>query len=208
MKLYLSLLAALASMASARAWMLGPMRRSLLATPSLLDTSLMWPSQLLRESEELMNSFDRSFSRTSPRYEITNNNEQLKIAIDVPGVNAQDIHVTLEEEGQVLSITGHREVEKEGYKYASRFAQSFTLDPSVDIDKFSADLSSGVLVITAPKDMKRLEQSVRKIPVMQSAEDKAAQEAAETMTTAETAVEHVEEEKKEEKHEKIPVEMK
>jgi HSP20 family molecular chaperone IbpA len=208
MKLYLSLLAALASMASARAWMLGPMRRSLLATPSLLDTSLMWPSQLLRESEELMNSFDRSFSRTSPRYEITNNNEQLKIAIDVPGVKAQDIHVTLEEDGQVLSITGHREVEKEGYKYASRFAQSFTLDPSVDIDKFSADLSSGVLVITAPKDMKRLEQSVRKIPVMQSAEDKAAQEAAETMTTAETAVEHVEEEKKEEKHEKIPVEMK
>jgi HSP20 family molecular chaperone IbpA len=208
MKLYLSLLAALASMASARAWMLGPMRRSLLATPSLLDTSLMWPSQLLRESEELMNSFDRSFSRTSPRYEITNNNEQLKIAIDVPGVKAEDIHVTLEDEGQVLSITGHREVEKEGYKYASRFAQSFTLDPSVDIDKFSADLSNGVLVITAPKDMKRLEQSVRKIPVMQSAEDKAAQEATETaMTTTDTKVEH-EEETKEEKHEKIPVEMK
>ena len=35
----------------------------------------------------------------------------------------------------------------------------------MDVEKFSAHLSNGVLTITAPKDFKRFEESVRRIPI-------------------------------------------
>jgi len=194
MKLTFPALTALAIPVASDAWTLGPRMR--LWGPSLLDTAMISPSQLIRQQQELM---DRSFSYTSPRYEITDNDDSIKISLDVPGVNADDISVTLEEDGQVLSISGHRELEKEGYSYSSKFSQSFSLDPSVELDKFKADLDKGVLVITAPKDKKQLEQKVRKIPIMQSAEDKAATKA---LDEAENA------DKKEIKVEKATVETK
>ena len=41
----------------------------------------------------------------------------------------------------------------------------FSLDPSVDVDQLSANLNNGVLSVTAPKDLKRIEAGVRKIPI-------------------------------------------
>jgi hypothetical protein len=50
------------------------------------------------------------------------------------------------------------------------------LDPAVDSDRFTANLKDGVLIVSAPKDMKRIEQNVRKIPItelaLSAAEDK------------------------------------
>lgn len=133
--------------------------------PSLLDTSL---GPVMQRHDDLMN---RAFSQTSPRYEFHNSENEVKIQMDVPGVKAEDLTVTVEDDGNALHIAGHRELEKEGYSYSSKFSQSFSLDAATQVDKFTANLDNGVLTITAPKDMKRLEASVRKIPVIQSAED-------------------------------------
>ena len=75
----------------------------------------------------------------------------------------EDIDVSVED--NVLTVSGHRESADASYRFTSRFSQSFSLDPAVDMDKFSASMENGVLVVTAPKDMKKIESNVRKIPI-------------------------------------------
>merc|ERR1712154_101929 len=50
----------------------------------------------------------------------------------------------------------------------SKFSQSFSLDPAVDLENLSATLNDGVLIVSAPKDMTRIEENVRKIPILQT----------------------------------------
>lgn len=127
------------------------------------------PSEIMREQQAMMNRM--GFKQSSPRYEITNDNDKFEVAIDLPGVKMEDIHVALEGDNSVLSISGVREASGESYSFTSKFSQSFSLDPSIDIDKFTANLKDGVLIVSAPKDMKRLEQSIRKIPIIDHSKD-------------------------------------
>merc|ERR1712107_359969 len=48
-------------------------------------------------------------------------------------------------------------------------SKTFSLDPSVDVDKFKASLNNGVLVVSAPKDFSKLEENVRRIPITAAA---------------------------------------
>merc|ERR1712124_100399 len=50
-------------------------------------------------------------------------------------------------------------------RFSSKFFRSFSLDRTVDVDSFAANLKNGVLTISAPKDPKRLEENVRRIPI-------------------------------------------
>jgi HSP20 family protein len=154
-------LTALAITPTARAWSFGPAGYGVFVRPSI--DCVPPSSQILRRRQEL---FNRAFTRTSPRYEILDNDEEVKITLDVPGVNAEDINVSIEDDGKVLSISGQREKESTSGSYTTKFSQEFLLDPSVDIDKFTADLKNGVLIVAAPKDLQRIEKSIRKIPVM------------------------------------------
>ena len=130
------------------------------------------PGALLREQlREQQAMVNQAFRHSSPRYEITDNHEKFEIAVDLPGVKASDVNVSIENDGQVLTLKGHRETKKEGYAYASKFSQSFTLDPAVDADKFTANLQNGVLVVSAPKDWKRIEDAVKTIPITEFAHE-------------------------------------
>lgn len=143
------------------------------------------PGALWREQEALMS---KAFARqSSPRYELTNTAEKFEIAIDVPGVKPEDINVSLENDGKILTLSGTRETRKEGYQYSNRFSQSFSLDRTVDAEKLTANLSNGVLVISAPKDPKRLEELIKKIPITQHAH--AEQQRLENGENKETALE-------------------
>lgn len=139
--------------------------------PSFYDRpTLLTPmSEMLREQQALINRM--GIQTSSPRYEITNDETKFQVAVDVPGVKMEDIHVALEHDSSLLSITGIREASGESYKFTSKFAQSFALGPSVDTEQLSANLKDGVLIVSAPKDMKRLEQSVRKIPILESKDE-------------------------------------
>ena len=126
---------------------------------------LLSPSEILREQQALVNRM--GIKQSSPRYEITDDEKKFQVAVDVPGVKMEDIHVTLERDNALLSISGIREASGESYKFTSKFSQSFSLDPTVITDELTANLKDGVLIVSAPKDMKRLEQSVRKIPILE-----------------------------------------
>merc|ERR1712164_185890 len=60
---------------------------------------------------------------------------------------------------------GQRVAATESSRFSSKFSQSFYLDPTVDVDKFTATLKNGVLVVSAPKDLGKLEENVRRIPI-------------------------------------------
>merc|ERR1712124_51525 len=47
--------------------------------------------------------------------------------------------------------------------------KTFSFDKTVEVDKFAASLNNGVLVVTAPKDLTKLEANFRKIPFTTSA---------------------------------------
>ena len=159
-----------------------PVLATALAAPSLIDAwsprfSLttrsplddLWslsPRSILRQQEALL---DRgAFQQASPRYKITENDEQIEIALDVPGLKPEDIKVNFDDDSQLLSINGERQASGDNYKFSSKFSQSFYLGSDVELDKFTANLEDGVLVVTAPKDLKKLEEGTRSIPIMQA----------------------------------------
>ena len=89
----------------------------------------------------------------------------------------EDIDVSLED-GH-LTVSGQRLSSRDNYRFASKFSQTFSLDPAVDVDQFSANLDNGVLIVAAPKDMKRIEENIKKIPVMQGRSVASIEDAAE-----------------------------
>lgn len=127
----------------------------------------------------LMRQQHRHFSemqRSEPRYEISNDETQFQILLDLPGVQAEDVSLELKD-GKSLQISASRNTRQQGRMSSYNFAQTFTLDESVvDVENISASLSQGVLTISAPKLDKstRQEDEVTKIPVMkkEDAEDK------------------------------------
>jgi len=97
-------------------------------------------------------------------YELIDNDEKFQLTVDVPGVKEEDIDIKLDE-GQ-LTIKGQRVATSESSRSTSKFSQSFSLDlTTVDVDHFTATLKNGVLVVTAPKDLAKLEEKVRRIPI-------------------------------------------
>lgn len=95
-----------------------------------------------------------------PSY-ITSNDKMFSITMDVPGVDPANIDVSVVND--VLTLSGSRKTETSSYD----FKKSFTLDSSsIDIEKLSADLNNGVLSVSAPKFAKKVEEKVKKIPVI------------------------------------------
>ena len=91
---------------------------------------------------------------SSPRYEVSENSKQFRLAIDVPGVKPDDIKVDLENDGRVLHMKGHRKVEKENSFEEYKFEKRFALGNDLDTTRITANLSDGVLILTAPKKEK------------------------------------------------------
>ncbi|KAL7556478.1 hypothetical protein ACA910_006187 [Epithemia clementina (nom. ined.)] len=132
----------------------------------------------LKQQSLLQKAFATSSQTFFPPYEITKKDSEVQISLDVPGIKSEDIHVNLEEDGSVLSIRGSRTTNKaEGFNdearsFQSKFSQSFYVDPTVDVQKVTANLQNGVLVISAPYLKSVKGENVRSIPVtVASSED-------------------------------------
>ena len=119
---------------------------------------------------------DVASGASSPRYEIDDTEDMFQVVLDVPGVPASTIQVSVVEEKdgqQVLSVQGERQVrgrsrgsdkdESSSSSRTAKFNKTFSLDSTVDPDKITAQLNNGVLLISAPKFPK--EEKTKKIPV-------------------------------------------
>jgi HSP20 family protein len=100
--------------------------------------------------------------RSSPGYEIKENDGTYEISIDLPdGVQASDMTVELENDGTVLHLVGRQKVEEKNMVSETRFDKWFTIGQNVDTRKISANLDNGVLVLRAPKLEKETLQKLK-----------------------------------------------
>lgn len=96
-------------------------------------------------------------SDTTPTYgglsgfDIKEEDGNYHISVDVPGVKASDMKVEIENDSKVLHIYGGRKVTKNGTTTETRFDKRFTIGDNVDVEKLTANLENGVLMLTAPK---------------------------------------------------------
>lgn len=142
-------------------WSIGP---SYYSTPlSLKFIEIDSPVERVLKKQRTI--AQRAFNHGYPsnRYQLIDNDEKFQLTVDVPGVKEEDIDIKLDD-GQ-LTVTGQRRSVSEFSRFASKFSQSFYLDPTVDVDSFTATLTDGVLVVSAPKELSKLEENVRRIPI-------------------------------------------
>ena len=118
----------------------------------------------------VLRNFDRDDNmvvhRSSPGYEINEDDTKYQIAVDVPGVKAADMNVELEHGGHVLQLSGSRKLLKGETVNEAKFDKRFTIGDNIDTSKLSANLADGVLVVTAPK--KKEEEKTFKIAITES----------------------------------------
>lgn len=105
------------------------------------------------------NFSDRIFypENFNPRVRITEDRDNFYIKMEMPGMEKEDIKLSVE--NNVLSISGMKKKEdkKEDVNlitneiYYGEFCRSFTLSNDIKIDSIDADYKNGILNITLPK---------------------------------------------------------
>jgi HSP20 family protein len=115
-----------------------------------LDEALgSWPFQS-EESGTLTSSW-------LPACDVFEDRDAVKIVAEVPGVSAEDVKISLE--NNLLTIRGekkqHAEEKSERVHRYERtygtFERAFSLPTSVDPEKIAASYTNGVLTVTIPK---------------------------------------------------------
>jgi len=126
---------------------------------------------------ELARVFDDPFFRTTfgeascrwcPAVDVAENDKELLVSADLPGIDPKQVEITVQE--NILTLSGERKAESESkdesYHRVERaygsFTRSFVLPSTVDETKVSAEYKDGVLRIHLPK---REEAKPRRIDV-------------------------------------------
>jgi HSP20 family protein len=95
---------------------------------------------------------------TAPPLDVIEKKDEIVLRSDLPGLDAKDVQITIDEDG-TLTMRGERreerEEKKEGNVMVERWYGSFlrqiALPPNVDAEKISASYDKGVLEIHVPR---------------------------------------------------------
>lgn len=93
-----------------------------------------------------------------PAMEMTETDDQYHLTVEVPGVAAEDVDISLEGDLLVLKGEKREEEEKKGRNYCvsersyGSFERRVTLPPDAIADDISASSDNGVLTIVIPRD--------------------------------------------------------
>jgi HSP20 family protein len=114
--------------------------------------------------------FERRLGAFSPSVDVSENDKQVKVTAELPGIDEKDIDVSLNKDS--LTIKGEKKEEKEEKKkdyyrmdrsYGS-FSRTIPLPVEVDVDKVKAEFRKGVLTVTMPKTAEAIKET-KKIPI-------------------------------------------
>jgi HSP20 family protein len=94
---------------------------------------------------------------TYPKVDVRNEEKQMVIEAEVPGLKKENVRVELE--GGILRIKGEKKEtdEKKANTYVHRelkhssFCRSFSIGKNIDAEKITSKFENGVLEITLPK---------------------------------------------------------
>jgi len=92
-----------------------------------------------------------------PALDITEDDGNYKVTVELPGVVKDDVHVEVEE--GILTVRGEKKTEREEKKGKARwtersygsFCRSFSLPANADADHVEASFKDGVLTLILPK---------------------------------------------------------
>jgi HSP20 family molecular chaperone IbpA len=148
-------------------------RQRQLARSMMLDRPVLSPLTPLKTmlDQPILSSLTPLKSSSPWRYELINDDEKFQLSVDVPGVEMKDLDVSIDEANGYVTVSGQRTVSStndetgSSSRYSSKFSQTFALDDAVDLEQLTANLKNGVLVVTAPRDLKRVEETVKRIPI-------------------------------------------
>jgi len=126
-----------------------------------------WPSDLFgiqREINRMFEGFfknnrneDSTLSAWMPAVDISEHDNEYIVKAELPGVNKEDVKITLE--SNILTIRGEKKQEKEmkneNYHRIERnygsFQRTFTLPMTVKSDTIGAEYKDGILSVVLPK---------------------------------------------------------
>ena len=142
---------------------------------------LGWGRELDRVLDDVWRGFGFPVSRIAepgafaPRMDVSESKEAFRIHAELPGLEEQDIEVSIEE--GVLTITGERAEEKEekaedkGWRrretLRGKFHRAVRLPDNVDENAVTASYRAGVLSLTLPK-APEVKPEVKTIPITTS----------------------------------------
>lgn len=121
-----------------------------------------------------MDSSSSDLSDLSPKIQVTEDKDVVKVTAEVPGINENDIDLKISSDGY-LSISGEKKNESEENtkdNYFSEisygtFKRTIQLPWDLDYDATTARYNNGVLIISIPKSQTE-KQKFKKISVAKS----------------------------------------
>lgn len=125
-------------------------------------------SRLQDDMARAFNPRERAPRSFSPSVDIFEEKEAIVVAVELPGVKAEDVNITVEND--LLTISGERKFDRREGKgdwhrvestYGT-FTRSFALPKTVSAENIDANLDAGVLTVRLAK---RQEAKPRKIEV-------------------------------------------
>jgi len=143
--------------------------------PMMLRPTAPSPFLSARRARDALLLHDRAaaYRRPTYRYRIDEEEDKYTLSVELPGVKASDVNVSLEQDGRVLRIHGMRQEKNGDMAYESKFSKDFVLNKDVHVEGIEAKLSEGVMTVVAPKEPKVEPKSIS-IPVFEVPEKVAA----------------------------------
>jgi len=101
-----------------------------------------------------------------PAVDILENEEEIIILADMPGVTSKNVDIDLREsvltiEGRISPVEGEKEVTVYREFDWGDYLRQFTLSDAIDQEKITAKMDLGVLRLTLPKAEKRKPQKIQ-----------------------------------------------
>lgn len=130
------------------------------------DVNRLFDAMLRGFGMPAFGGFERSLS--SPHVELAETDREIRVTAELPGLDENDVELTVEE--GVLTLRGEKCAEVEdkdrGYSERSygRIERRIGLPQGVDRDKVTATFKNGILTVLLPRT-EAANENVRRIPV-------------------------------------------
>jgi HSP20 family protein len=112
---------------------------------------------LMNLQQQMSSRVEDSYGTWAPLVDIVENGDDLVISVELPGLEQEDVDISIENNTLVLRGERKRQMEfaeKDAYRLErtfGAFTRSFTLPKTVDSERISASYKNGVLELTLPK---------------------------------------------------------
>lgn len=101
----------------------------------------------------------RTPNRWNPRMDISEEDDQYVVDLEVPGVKKEDLNITVE--GDLLTLSGQKNIQREvrndqtgtlhKERFFGTFSRSVRLSEQVNEENIEATINNGILTVRIPK---------------------------------------------------------